>query len=128
MLFRPADAANRLGISPATLRVWSNQFGSFLEPAARQTVTGAGGGSQRRYSEADIAILSQVKQLLGSGKTYEFVRRVLANEFLSGEVVSPGSDVPTSLGQALAPREDTGNHWRHCKKNIYGRYQLWITL
>ena len=48
---RPAEVAERLGISAATLRRWSSRFGEFLELGEG----GQDGGTHRRYSAADVA-------------------------------------------------------------------------
>jgi DNA-binding transcriptional MerR regulator len=66
---RPAEVAERLGISAATLRRWSSRFGDFLELGEG----GQDGGTHRRYSAADVATLARVQQLLEQGWTYEQV-------------------------------------------------------
>jgi DNA-binding transcriptional MerR regulator/mannose-6-phosphate isomerase-like protein (cupin superfamily) len=53
-MYRIGDAARQLGISPATLRLWERQ--GLIEP----TRTGDG---NRRYSEADLALLRQIQHL-----------------------------------------------------------------
>ena len=77
-MYRPGTVAQRLAISPATLRQWSNEFGAFLSESARQTLTEAGTHGQRRYSDPDIAILHRAKTLLAGGLTYGQVRDALA--------------------------------------------------
>ncbi len=74
-VLRPAEVAERLAISAATLRRWSSRFGEFLE-------LGDGtqdGGSHRRYTENDLATLARVQQLLEQGWTYEQVADRLAH-------------------------------------------------
>ena len=66
---RPAEVAERLGISAATLRRWSSRFGEFLELGEG----GQDGGTHRRYSAGDVATLARVQELLEQGWTYEQV-------------------------------------------------------
>ena len=66
---RPAEVAEQLGISAATLRRWSSRFGEFLELGD----SGQDGGSHRRYTANDVATLARVQQLLEQGWTYEQV-------------------------------------------------------
>ncbi len=66
---RPAEVAERLGISAATLRRWSSRFGEFLELGEG----GQDGGTHRRYSPGDVATLARVQELLEQGWTYEQV-------------------------------------------------------
>lgn len=78
MQHRPQEAAQRLGIASSTLRLWSSHFANELSDIARKVDPGGGGSAaQRRYTDDDIRILSQVKQFLGQGLTYEEVKRRL---------------------------------------------------
>lgn len=76
--------AKELGISPATLRSWSDEFADYLNPGLSK--------SPRRYTDTDIGILSAVKELLGQGMSHEQIRERLANrwdelQFISTESV-----------------------------------------
>lgn len=73
---RPAEAAQLLGIPASTLRRWSGQFADFLSSARREP----GDGGHRRYTPADLQVLSEVKQMLGRGMTYQQVRARLAQQ------------------------------------------------
>lgn len=75
ILLTPQAAAGELDVSPATLRRWADEFGDFLSPVASP---GERRG-HRRYTEADMDVLRQVKQLLAEGLTYEQVRQRLAD-------------------------------------------------
>jgi len=77
MQHRPQEAAQRLGIAPSTLRLWSTHFANELSDLARKVDPGGGSIAQRRYTDEDIRVLSQVKQLLGQGLTYDEVKRRL---------------------------------------------------
>lgn len=80
--FRPKQVADQLGISPATLRLWSNKFESLLSPAAQRATTESGTSAQRRYSDQDVRYFTRAKQLLGDGKTYEETLSILTEEGL----------------------------------------------
>lgn len=72
MAYRPKEVADRLGISPSTLRLWSTHFASQLsEQANKLAPEGPGHAAQRRYTDDDIDTLTTVKQLLAQGLTYE---------------------------------------------------------
>jgi DNA-binding transcriptional MerR regulator len=78
-MYRPKDVAERLEISPATLRLWSTKFESYLSPGAQRSTTENGGASQRRYDDVDLAYFLRAKQLLAEGLTYEEVSARLAD-------------------------------------------------
>ncbi len=78
--FRPKDVAERLGVSPATLRRWSDAFADSLSDAAGRTLTDNGNAGQRRYTEVDVAILTQAKALLNEGHSYEEARARLPRD------------------------------------------------
>lgn len=105
-MHRPAHVAQRLAISPATLRQWSNEFGAFLSESARQTLTEAGSHVQRRYTDADIAILQRAKSLLAGGLTYAEVRDRLAEPPASEPASADDSDPPAP---AKPPDSDTSS-------------------
>ena len=65
-----AAVARRLGIAPATLRTWDRRYG--LGPSGHQL------GAHRRYSDADLARLDQVRRLINSGVTPGEAARVVS--------------------------------------------------
>lgn len=75
-LLRPAEVAERLNISAATLRRWSSRFSEFLELSE----SSQDGGSHRRYTPGDVATLGRVQELLEQGWTYEQVADRLARD------------------------------------------------
>jgi DNA-binding transcriptional MerR regulator len=77
---RPKTVADNLGISPATLRLWSNKFHEVLSPAAQKAQTETGTAAQRRYTDTDLRYFLRAKQLLGQGKTYEETFTILSGE------------------------------------------------
>jgi DNA-binding transcriptional MerR regulator len=70
-MHRPKDVADQLNISPATLRLWSNNFADVLSPAAQKSTTESGTAAQRRYTDSDLAIFRHAKAHLADGLTYE---------------------------------------------------------
>jgi DNA-binding transcriptional MerR regulator len=71
----PQAVAKELGISPATLRRWSDEFADYL---SRRVDTDKG-KSHRRYTNLDMAALITIKELMNGGMTYEQVRQQLAS-------------------------------------------------
>ncbi|NUQ37998.1 MAG: MerR family transcriptional regulator [Caldilineales bacterium] len=78
---RPAEAAEQLGISTATLRRWAQQFSAFLAPAAAHPASGRRGQrGHRRYSPEDVATLAACGRLLAAGLTFEQARARLGGQ------------------------------------------------
>ena len=76
-IYRPPSAVvKELGISPATLRRWSDEFASYLSAEAGPS----NGRTHRRYNDDDIATLMIIKELMNDGLTYEQVRQQLADQ------------------------------------------------
>ncbi|MGQ9585889.1 MAG: MerR family transcriptional regulator [Anaerolineae bacterium] len=104
-LRHPGEVAERLDVSPATLRRWSRRFAAYLSEAAQ-----AGGegetGSHRRYTEGDLQVLVTIKGLLSEGYTYAQVDRRLAALYLKpGEQGRPLAVTlrPAEGGEAFPP-------------------------
>lgn len=89
-MLQPREVCARLGVKPSTLRRWSAQFGAWLSPTAASAITEVGGSQQRRYSEADLALLAAVQRALGRGVTVAELKQRLD----AGDVVSPATPAP----------------------------------
>lgn len=77
----PGEVAKELGISTSTLRRWAKEFSPYLSSTAgKPGKTGAGAATHRRYTQADVDILTQVKPLLDQGMTYGQAMRHLEGE------------------------------------------------
>ncbi len=105
-LWRPAEAAQHLGVPASTLRRWSRRFAPFLSPQAnglREAPDAARG--HRRYTAQDMQILARCKALLSQGLTFEQVTERLASEYqpqatvVEGVVESPSLDGPPGPGE-----------------------------
>ncbi len=90
--YRIGEAARLLDLEGYVLRYWETEFAQ-LRPG--RTPKG-----QRVYSEADLALLRRIRELLHErGMTIEGARRVLAGKGGSvarGEDVSPESGLPAA--------------------------------
>lgn len=66
----PAQVAELLGVDQSTLRRWARQFKAHLSSQAQ--------GKRRRYSSADLGMLSRARDLLRVGKSPAEVDSLLA--------------------------------------------------
>ena len=67
----PNEVAAKLQVSPSTLRRWSNEFSDFLSDAAGRPQSVSGGQTaHRRYTDADMETMLNIKGLLDEGLTY----------------------------------------------------------
>jgi DNA-binding transcriptional MerR regulator len=80
----PREVAAWLGVAPVTLRKWAIEFRLWLSPAAAQVSRGVA----RRYIDADLIVLSQVRAYLARNFTYSEVQTFLAQK-VSATSTSP---------------------------------------
>ncbi len=121
MVYRPLEVAQRLGISPSTLRLWSNHFAPLLSAQARKAPIGAAApAAQRRYTDQDVDLLTRARDLLSQGLTYEETNRTLrkAESLPSAAACErpskpeagyplPDIDLSQSLREALEAKDKT---------------------
>ena len=88
-------AAELSGMHPQTLRNYERV--GLLRPARTQ-------GGNRRYSEADIALLHRIAQLVESGMNLEGIRHVLTLETEVGQLRSEVQALREHLAQQRASR------------------------
>lgn len=91
-------AAELAGMHPQTLRIYERK--GLVEPERT-------GGGSRRYSDADIALLSRIQELTNDGLNLAGVKRVLELEARVAELEGrlAEADVRTSNAVAEAHRE-----------------------
>jgi len=100
----PSEVASHLGISPSTLRRWSNEFADFLSDAAGRPESETGRSAHRRYVDGDMETLMTIKGLLAEGQTYIQVGRRLEALRLRHRHAADGSNEPDEpRAAALAP-------------------------
>lgn len=74
--------ADKLQVTPSTVRNWCREFSEFLSPTAAP-----GAGVVRSFNESDFAVLASVASWKSSGAVYSQIRDMLA----AGEL----ADIPT---------------------------------
>lgn len=78
-------AANKLQISPNTLRNWSDQYSTFLSESARP-----GHKPERRFTDKDLTILTYIKQLRSEGLEQPHItERLSETNFYDIELLEP---------------------------------------
>lgn len=105
-MLRPADVAQRLNIPASTLRRWSYYFADYL-PTHAQEANGAATRSHRRYSEEDVRVLTEIKELLGRGLTYEEVGLHLAERPSDPERAGE-AEVVEVVAETIEPSDEEG--------------------
>ena len=66
-VMRPGEACRAVGVKPSTLRVYAQRFADLLSEDAG----GSGHNGYRVFTEQDVALLRQARELLERGLTYE---------------------------------------------------------
>lgn len=61
-ILKTKELADRLGIAPVTVRLWTKEYGEFLEPSAR------GGGKNRTFSDLDARVMAHIVHLKANGQ------------------------------------------------------------
>ena len=91
-------AAELAGMHPQTLRIYERK--GLVDPART-------GGGSRRYSDADIALLSRIQQLTAEGMNLAGVKRVLELEARVAELEQrlAAAEQQTAAAVAEAHRE-----------------------
>ena len=82
-------AAELAGVHPQTLRIYERK--GLVEPSRT-------GGGSRRYSDADIALLSRIQELTNEGMNLAGVKRVLE---LEARVAEPEAQVAAARQQTV---------------------------
>jgi DNA-binding transcriptional MerR regulator len=99
------DVADRIGVSTATIRIWTAEDGPF-SPFISEEARGGQGRTQRNFSPMDMRVMAHAKTLSDSGLTLEQVAEALAIMQDGGWVdlpampAMPGEDVSMVPAQA----------------------------
>ena len=105
---RPAEVSRELGVSPSTLRRWSQQFGGFLSPeAGNPGPQAAGKTTHRRYGSDDVETLQRVRQLMQQGLTVDEVRTQLADGSAPAPAAEPDPDVEAPAAELISTEGQT---------------------
>jgi DNA-binding transcriptional MerR regulator len=100
---RPAEVSRELGVSPSTLRRWSQQFGDILSPEAGNLISQPSGKTaHRRYASTDVETLQRVRQLMQQGLTVDEVRTRLAVDFVPAPASEPDPDVEDPAAELVS--------------------------
>jgi DNA-binding transcriptional MerR regulator len=90
-MYTPREVAAWLAIAPVTLRKWAIVFQLWLSPAATRVSRGVA----RRYTDADLVVLSQVQGYLARNFTYAEVQTFFVQK-------PPAAIATSSLDDPLA--------------------------
>ncbi len=85
-------AAELAGVHPQTLRIYERK--GLVEPSRT-------GGGSRRYSDADLALLTRIQELTNEGLNLAGVKRVLELENRVAELEGQVAEAETAIGQAV---------------------------
>jgi len=67
------DVAQRFGVSPDTVRIWTTQFSAYLSPTASPEK-----GRQRNFTEEDMEILALIAAMKGQGSKFDEIAASLS--------------------------------------------------
>lgn len=113
-VLRPGEAGRAIGVKPSTLRIYAQRFADLLSEDAG----GSGHNGYRVFSQQDVALLRQARELLERGLTYERAARELRGAGHGARASasprrreSPRTADP-ELGQRLAILDQAVQAWR----------------
>lgn len=108
MKLRIKQVSEELGVPVSTIRFWQNEFVEFVRPARTK-------GGQRRYSEKDLAALSQIKQLVYGKK--------LPLDLAREKLRQPSSGGIDWSRQTILITGGTGSFGKHFCRTMLDRFQ-----
>ena len=112
-VMRPGEAGRAIGVKPSTLRVYAQRFADLLSEDA----SGSGHSGYRVFSQQDVALLRQARELLERGLTYERAASQLRGAGQGSRSAAPrrreGLRAPDpEVGTRLAILEQAVQAWR----------------
>lgn len=90
-----SSVARRLGVAPGTLRSWSRRYG--IGPAAHTA------GRHRRYTDADIATLDTMRDLVAQGMVLSAAATIARHHHQPGSAQRHGGSSRTNRAEIRAP-------------------------
>ena len=109
---KPGEVAERLNVSPSTLRRWAAHFARFLPDLAGEPPASHNGGFvHRRYTPADVAVLCMIRDLLDQGRSYDEVTAHLLS--IAPPELAGGSALPAKAPPALPAAQFLSDALRH---------------
>src|SRR5262245_39788961 len=96
-VMRPGEAGRAIGVKPSTLRIYAQRFADLLSDDA----AGSGHNGYRVFSQQDVALLRQARELLERGLTYERAASQLRG--VGHAARPPASARRREAGRALDP-------------------------
>ena len=97
-MYQTKDVVERFGISPQTVRTYSDEFGQYLSATANPPP-----GQQRNFNDDDLEVFALVVELKRQGSTYEAIHAALA----AGQRGSVPQNAPFLDGIAGSNREQS---------------------
>lgn len=102
----PQVVAKELDISPASLRRWSDEFTEFLSKGAGTDKD----RSHRRYVDRDIEVLTEIRELMNGGMTYEQVRQQLKKSAVPSIEPDGISEITGDFSEDYAALDDSDDY------------------
>ena len=113
-VLRPGEAGRAIGVRPSTLRVYAQRFADLLSEDAG----GSGHNGYRVFSQQDVALLRQARELLERGLTYDRAASQLrgaghaARPAAASRRREPARGSDGEVDGRMAPLEQAVQAWR----------------
>jgi len=90
--------AKALGLSPTTIRIWTEKFAAYLSPGANPNK-----GKRRKFTEDDLVIFNTISVLRDRGDNFDEINQALKDGTRIEQTDKPteGDSPPASKGTAL---------------------------
>ncbi|MFW8600404.1 UDP-N-acetylglucosamine 4,6-dehydratase (inverting) [Desulfobacterota bacterium M19] len=109
MSLKIKDVSKELGLPVSTIRYWQDKFSDFIQPSRTN-------GGQRRYSDDDLNILGNIKEIVyGRKKTISEAKRIL-------RAAAGGGRHMDWSGKTILLTGGTGSFGKHFCRIMLGKY------